>query len=102
MYQWQRRSRQALGAEAGVLGDGRREVWPLTVTTYDSAWIHMKEIGNRYRLIVYDEAHHLPGPSLHESALDCLAPPAPGSHRDPLARRRPRPSPGRRDRAGRL
>jgi len=74
MYQWQRRIRHGLGFDAGVLGDGRREVWPITVTTYDSAWIHMKEIGNRYRLIVYDEAHHLPGPSLHESALDSLAP----------------------------
>jgi superfamily II DNA or RNA helicase len=74
MYQWQRRIRQGLGFEAGVLGDGRREVWPVTVTTYDSAWIHMKEIGNRYRLIVYDEVHHLPGPVQHESALDCLAP----------------------------
>ncbi len=74
MYQWQRRIRQGLGVDAGVLGDGRREVWPITVTTYDSAWIHMKEIGNRYRLIVYDEAHHLPGLSLHESALDSLAP----------------------------
>jgi len=74
MYQWQRRIRRGLGVEAGVLGDGRREVWPITVTTYDSAWIHMKEIGNRYRLIVYDEAHHLPGPVQHESALDCLAP----------------------------
>jgi len=74
MYQWQRRIKQGLGVEAGVLGDGRREIWPITVTTYDSAWIHMKEIGNRYRLIVYDEAHHLPGPTLYESALDCLAP----------------------------
>ena len=74
MYQWQRRIRKGLGFEAGILGDGRREIWPITVTTYDSAWIHMKEIGNRYRLIVYDEAHHLPGPSQHESALDCLAP----------------------------
>jgi superfamily II DNA or RNA helicase len=74
MYQWQRRIRQGLGFDAGVLGDGRREIWPITVTTYDSAWIHMKEMGNRYRLIVFDEAHHLPGPSLHESALDCLAP----------------------------
>jgi superfamily II DNA or RNA helicase len=74
MYQWQRRIKQGLGVEAGVLGDGRHEVWPITVTTYDSAWIHMKEIGNRYRLIVYDEAHHLPGPAQHESALDCLAP----------------------------
>jgi superfamily II DNA or RNA helicase len=74
MYQWQRRLRQGLGFEAGVLGDGRREIWPITVTTYDSAYIHMKEIGNRYRLIVYDEAHHLPGPTLCESALDSLAP----------------------------
>jgi len=74
MYQWQRRIRQGLGVEAGILGDGRREVWPLTVTTYDSAYIHMKEIGNRYRLVVYDEAHHLPAPTLRESALDCLAP----------------------------
>ncbi len=74
MYQWQRRIKKGLGFDAGVLGDGRQEVWPITVTTYDSAWIHMKEIGNRYRLIVYDEAHHLPGPVQHESALDCLAP----------------------------
>jgi superfamily II DNA or RNA helicase len=74
MYQWQRRIRQRLGFDAGVLGDGRQEIWPISITTYDSAWIHMKDIGNRYRLIVYDEAHHLPGPSQHESALDCLAP----------------------------
>jgi superfamily II DNA or RNA helicase len=74
MYQWQRRIRQGLGFDAGILGDGRREVWPITVTTYESAYIHMKEIGNRYRLVVYDEAHHLPGPTRHESALDCLAP----------------------------
>ena len=74
MYQWQRRIRQGLGFDAGVLGDGRREIWPITVTTYDSAWIYMKEMGNRYQLIVFDEVHHLPGPSLYESALDCLAP----------------------------
>jgi superfamily II DNA or RNA helicase len=74
MYQWQRRIRNGLGFDAGVLGDARHEVWPITVTTYESAWIHMKDIGNRFRLIVYDEAHHLPGPTQHESALDCLAP----------------------------
>lgn len=74
MYQWQRRIRHGLGVEAGILGDGQREIWPITVTTYDSAYIHMKQIGNRYRLIVYDEAHHLPAPTLRESALDCLAP----------------------------
>jgi hypothetical protein len=51
MYQWQRRIKRALGADAGILGDGRREVWPITVTTYDSAYIHMKEIGNRFTLM---------------------------------------------------
>jgi superfamily II DNA or RNA helicase len=74
MYQWQRRIRRGLGFDAGVLGDSRREIWPITVTTYDSAYIHMKEMGNRFRLIIFDEAHHLPGLTLHESALDCLAP----------------------------
>ncbi|HVQ76365.1 MAG TPA: DEAD/DEAH box helicase family protein, partial [Candidatus Binatia bacterium] len=39
MYQWQRRIRKGLGFEAGVLGDARKEIWPITVTTYDSAWI---------------------------------------------------------------
>ena len=52
---------------AGCLTPGARsrdsEVWPITVTTYDSAYIHMKEIGNRFRLVVFDEAHHLPGPT---------------------------------------
>lgn len=94
MYQWQRRIRQGLGFDAGILGDGRREIWPITVTTYESAYIHMKEIGNRYRLVVYDEAHHLPGPTRHESALDCLAPlrlgltatPARGDGREHLLR----------------
>ncbi|MDR7483566.1 MAG: DEAD/DEAH box helicase family protein [Armatimonadota bacterium] len=74
MYQWQRRIRQGLGVDAGLLGDGHREILPVTVTTYDSAYIHMKEVGNRFRLVVYDEAHHLPAPALRESALDCLAP----------------------------
>ncbi|MGH2403273.1 MAG: DEAD/DEAH box helicase family protein [bacterium] len=74
MYQWQRRIARGLGVTAGILGDGRREVWPITVTTYDSAYIHMKEIGNRHRLIIYDEAHHLPAPTLRESALDSMAP----------------------------
>src|SRR5262249_62179971 len=69
MYQWQRRIRQGLGFDAGVLGDGRREIWPITVTTYDSAWIHMKEMGNRYRFVVFDEAHHLPGPSFPQTPL---------------------------------
>lgn len=68
----------------------------------------MKEVGNRFRLVVYDEAHRLPAPALRESALDCLAPLMPRleAFRSGSSRRQPAaPSPrrvhdgGRRPRA---
>lgn len=42
VYQWQRRIRQGLGVDAGLLGDRHRQVLPTTVTTYDSAYIHVR------------------------------------------------------------
>lgn len=33
----------------------------MSVTTCDSACIHMAELGDRFGLIVFDECHHLPG-----------------------------------------
>jgi superfamily II DNA or RNA helicase len=44
------------------------------VTTYDSAYIHMGAIGDRFGLIIFDEAHHLPGKSYREAAMFCTAP----------------------------
>jgi superfamily II DNA or RNA helicase len=44
----------------GLLGGGYHEVTPLTVTTYDSAYIHAERYGDRFALAVYDEVHHLP------------------------------------------
>ncbi len=34
---------------------------PLTVSTYDSAYLHMEHLGARFGLVVFDECHHLPG-----------------------------------------
>lgn len=73
MYQWHRRIQAALGFNAGILGDGRREIWPVTVTTYDSAYIHMERMGDRFGLVIFDEEHHLPAPSLCQAALMCAA-----------------------------
>lgn len=73
MYQWHRRIVQALGWDAGILGDGRNEIRPVTVTTYDSAYIHMESIGERFGLIIFDEEHHLPAPSLRQAAEFCVA-----------------------------
>ncbi len=74
MYQWHRRISQTLGFNAGILGDGRHEIWPVTVTTYDSAYIHMERMGDKFGLVIFDEEHHLPGPNLRQAAEFCTAP----------------------------
>jgi len=74
MYQWQQRILRRLGFDAGVVGDGCHDCKPLTVTTYDSAYIHMDKLGARFGLVIFDEAHHLPGKTYREGALHCTAP----------------------------
>jgi superfamily II DNA or RNA helicase len=74
MYQWHRRILSGLGCNAGIVGDNLYNLQPVTVTTYDSAYIHMGEIGARFGLAVFDEEHHLPGPCRREAALMCAAP----------------------------
>jgi len=74
MYQWHERILNATGIDAGIIGDGVHRVSPISVTTYDSAAIHMARIGNRFEFIIFDECHHLPGPMRRDAALMCAAP----------------------------
>lgn len=74
MYQWHRCIKQVLGFNAGILGDGRHETWPVTVTTYDSAYIHMERMGDKFGFVIFDEEHHLPAPNLRQAAEFCAAP----------------------------
>jgi superfamily II DNA or RNA helicase len=62
------------GGTIGVVGGGDYDVRPLTVSTYDSAYLHMEHLGNRFGLVVFDECHHLPGESYALGARLCLAP----------------------------
>jgi len=72
--QWYDLLRTSFGTEVGIVGGGSYEILPLTVTTYDSACLHMDHFGARFGLVVFDECHHLPGPSYALSAELCLAP----------------------------
>lgn len=72
--QWYDGLKAAFGGPIGVLGGGVHEVHPITVATYDSAWAHMDRYGDRFGLLVFDEVHHLPGPSYAQAALLSLAP----------------------------
>lgn len=72
--QWYDLLRSSFGLDVGIVGGGEHDVRDLTVTTYDSAYIHMEHLGARFGLIVFDECHHLPGESYTLAAKQCLAP----------------------------
>jgi superfamily II DNA or RNA helicase len=74
MHQWHARIKDVLGQDAGIVGDQHHTVRPITVTTYDSAYLHMDKLGAQFGLIIFDEAHHLPARSTREAALMCAAP----------------------------
>ncbi|MCU0569068.1 MAG: DEAD/DEAH box helicase family protein [Oculatellaceae cyanobacterium Prado106] len=61
MHQWYANLLAAFPeAEIGLLGGGSRDRTPILVSTYDSAAIQAESLGNRYKLLICDECHHLP------------------------------------------
>lgn len=75
MHQWYSGLLDVFGlSDVGLLGGGDHDVRPVTVTTYDSAWLHANRYGNRFALVVFDECHHLPGPTYQQSARAMIAP----------------------------
>ncbi len=74
MYQWHRRILRALDYDAGIIGDNTFNVKAVSVTTYDSACIHMPQLGNRFKLLIFDECHHLPGMMRSDAARMSIAP----------------------------
>lgn len=74
MYQWHRRILKTFGYDAGIVGDTTFDIRPVTVTTYDSAYIHMDKMGAGFGLLIFDEEHHLPGRCRREAAILSAAP----------------------------
>lgn len=74
LNQWYGELSVAFDVPVGLLGGGYYDLQPLTVTTYDSAYIYLDRWGNRYGLLVFDECHHLPGPSYQLIAVGSIAP----------------------------
>jgi superfamily II DNA or RNA helicase len=74
LHQWYARLESAFNRPIGVWYGLEKEMQPVTVSTYPSAWSHAETLGNQFKLLVFDEIHHLPAPSWHEIALMCAAP----------------------------
>lgn len=74
LHQWYARLVNAFQIEIGVYYGGEKTIQPFTVTTYHSASDLIAEHGNAFKLIIFDEVHHLPAPSWGEAALMAPAP----------------------------
>jgi superfamily II DNA or RNA helicase len=72
--QWHDGLAATFGGRIGLVGGGEYEIQPITVSTYDSAYLHMDHLGSRFGLLVFDECHHLPGASYALAARLSLAP----------------------------
>ncbi len=74
IHQWYACLENSFGLTVGVWYGQEKRQEAITITTYPSAWAHAETLGNHFKLLVFDEIHHLPAPSWHEIALMCTAP----------------------------
>lgn len=52
----------------------KKKLLPITVSTYDSAYISAEYLGDKFGMVVFDEAHHLPSESYRKIAEMSIAP----------------------------
>ena len=74
LHQWYAILENAFQTKIGVWYGQEKLLEPITVTTYPSAWAQAETLGNQFKLLIFDEIHHLPAPSWHEIGLICAAP----------------------------
>jgi superfamily II DNA or RNA helicase len=59
--------------DIGIFGGGEKELKPITIITYDSAALYIREL-KRFGLLVWDECHHLPAPTYRLIAEGAFTP----------------------------
>lgn len=50
---------QTFGITIGEYTGREKQLESITVSTYDSAYNHTEDLGNRFKLVLFNEAHHL-------------------------------------------
>lgn len=60
--------------EIGEYSGREKNLQPITVSTYDSAYNAAENIGNKFKMLVFDEVHHLPSEGYRHIA-ECFASP---------------------------
>lgn len=74
LHQWRHELGEWYRGPIGCLGDGEHRVESVTITTFESAYRRMDRLGDRFTLLVIDEAHHF-GRGIRDEALELAAAP---------------------------
>jgi len=76
LEQWRRELATEFGdvVDIGQFGGGEQHQGPITVSTYDSAYLKADDVGDDFGFVVFDEAHHLGGEGYRDIARLLAAP----------------------------
>ncbi len=74
LEQWERELAREFDGPIGRFGGGEQRLEPITVSTYDSAYLKADSVGDRFGCVVFDEVHHLGGEGYREIARLLAAP----------------------------
>ncbi len=66
--QWKEKLNRYFNIDIGEYTGGRKDLKGITVSTYDSAYINAEYLGNKFKLLVFDEVHHLPAEGYRQIA----------------------------------
>jgi len=72
--QWRRELVAEFDRPIGQFGGGEQRREPITVSTYDSAYLKADDVGGEFGFVVFDEVHHLGGEGYREIARLLAAP----------------------------
>jgi superfamily II DNA or RNA helicase len=72
--QWRNALQKKFKIQVGSYCGGEHILGPITVATYDTAYLRAGELGNRFPFVIFDEVHHLPAPG-YSSIAEMLAAP---------------------------
>lgn len=76
MMQWRDSILRFTDVEKSMVGlyySGEKNIKPITITTYHTAYRHMGELADKFDVLVIDEAHHLPADKFKVIALSSFA-----------------------------
>jgi len=75
LHQWYENLSEIYGQDnVGVYFGEKKDIRPITVSTYVSASSHLDELGNRFMLLICDEVHHLTSAVWQQAARLSIAP----------------------------